>query len=124
MPSEELLRLAKRYTWWLEPKTALEYPQRVIARVMDMGTFEDLHLLGEAVGEDSLRATLATADYQLRIRFVRYDRMLGHLQARLRRVALLVIDELGFVPFDRAGGELLFNLIARPLRAAPHHRDD
>ena len=29
-----------------------------------------------------------------------------------RRVALLIIDELGFVPFDRAGGELLFNLIA------------
>ena len=25
---------------------------------------------------------------------------------------LLIIDELGFVPFDRAGGELLFNLIA------------
>ncbi len=42
----------------------------------------------------------------------RDDRMLGNLQARLRRVALLVIDELGFVPFDRAGGELLFNLIA------------
>ena len=31
---------------------------------------------------------------------------------RLRRVSLLIIDELGFVPFDRAGGELLFNLIA------------
>ena len=42
----------------------------------------------------------------------RDDRMLGQLQARLRRVGLLVIDELGFVPFDRAGGELLFNLIA------------
>jgi DNA replication protein DnaC len=42
----------------------------------------------------------------------RDDRMLGQLQARLRRVALLIIDELGFVPFDRAGGELLFNLIA------------
>ena len=25
---------------------------------------------------------------------------------------MLIIDELGFVPFDRAGGELLFNLIA------------
>lgn len=42
----------------------------------------------------------------------RDDRMLGQLQTRLRRVALLIIDELGFVPFDRAGGELLFNLIA------------
>lgn len=42
----------------------------------------------------------------------RDDRMLGQLQARLRRVGLLIIDELGFVPFDRVGGELLFNLIA------------
>jgi DNA replication protein DnaC len=42
----------------------------------------------------------------------RDDRMLGHLQAKLRRVSLLIIDELGFVPFDRVGGELLFNLIA------------
>jgi DNA replication protein DnaC len=31
----------------------------------------------------------------------------------MRRVVdLLILDELGFVPFDRAGGELLFNLIA------------
>jgi DNA replication protein DnaC len=29
----------------------------------------------------------------------------------LRRVEVLIIDELGFVPFDRVGGELLFNLI-------------
>jgi DNA replication protein DnaC len=40
------------------------------------------------------------------------DRTLGHLQARLRRVSLLIIDELGFVPFDRVGEEPLFNLIA------------
>lgn len=29
-----------------------------------------------------------------------------------RRVDLLICDELGFVPFDRAGGELLFNLLS------------
>ena len=29
-----------------------------------------------------------------------------------QRVALLIVDELGFVPFDRTGGELLFNLLA------------
>jgi DNA replication protein DnaC len=28
------------------------------------------------------------------------------------RVDLLILDELGFVPFDRTGGELLFNLVA------------
>lgn len=38
-------------------------------------------------------------------------RELGRLQRRLQQVDLLVLDELGFVPFDRAGGELLFNLL-------------
>jgi len=41
----------------------------------------------------------------------RDHRELTRLQQRLLRVDALIIDELGFVPFDRAGGELLFNLI-------------
>ncbi len=39
-------------------------------------------------------------------------RELGRAQRRLERVDLLILDEVGFVPFDRAGGELLFNAIA------------
>jgi DNA replication protein DnaC len=39
-------------------------------------------------------------------------RELGRLHRRLQRVDLLILDELGFVPFDRVGGELLFNLLA------------
>jgi DNA replication protein DnaC len=39
-------------------------------------------------------------------------RALSRLQERLRRVALLVIDELGFVPFEKAGGELLFDVLS------------
>jgi DNA replication protein DnaC len=39
-------------------------------------------------------------------------RELGRMQQRMRKVELLIVDELGFVPFDRAGGELLFNLLA------------
>jgi DNA replication protein DnaC len=42
----------------------------------------------------------------------RDGRELTRLQRRMGRVDLLVLDELGFVPFDRTGGELLFNLIA------------
>lgn len=42
----------------------------------------------------------------------RDTRELGRLQRRLMRVELLILDELGFVPFDRTGGELLFNVIA------------
>lgn len=39
-------------------------------------------------------------------------RELSRLQRRLAGVQLLIVDELGFIPFDRAGGELLFNLLA------------
>jgi DNA replication protein DnaC len=39
-------------------------------------------------------------------------RALTRLQQRLLRVDVLIVDELGFVPFDRVGGELLFNLLA------------
>lgn len=39
-------------------------------------------------------------------------RELGRLQRRLDRADLLILDEVGFVPFDRAGGELLFNAMA------------
>lgn len=42
----------------------------------------------------------------------RDSRELGRTQRRLDRVDLLILDEVGFVPFDRAGGELLFNAIA------------
>jgi DNA replication protein DnaC len=42
----------------------------------------------------------------------RDTRELSRLQRRLTRLQLLIVDELGFVPFDRAGGELLFNLLA------------
>lgn len=37
---------------------------------------------------------------------------LGRLQRRYQKVDLLVLDELGFVPFDKQGGELLFNLLS------------
>ena len=37
---------------------------------------------------------------------------LGRYHRRLERVDLLITDELGFVPFDRQGGELLFHVLA------------
>ena len=46
-------------------------------------------------------------------------RTLSRLQERLRRASLLLLDELGFVPFEKAGGELLFDILsARHERAA------
>lgn len=43
----------------------------------------------------------------------RDERVLTHFHKKLHSVDLLIIDELGFVPFERAGGELLFNLFAK-----------
>ena len=51
------------------------------------------------------------ADLVRQLLEARDARELGRLQRRLLRVDVLIIDELGFVPFDRVGGELLFNLI-------------
>ncbi len=42
----------------------------------------------------------------------RDERELGRFQRKLQRVDLLLVDELGFVPFDRTGGEILFHILA------------
>jgi len=39
-------------------------------------------------------------------------RALSRLHERLRRVTLLIVDELGFVPFEKAGGEMLFDVLS------------
>lgn len=39
-------------------------------------------------------------------------RQLGRLHERLQRCSLRVLDELGFVPFEKAGGELLFDVLS------------
>lgn len=63
--------------------------------------------------------------HRYRVRFFRADDLVRTLiEARdeqavdkllrqLERVDGLIVDELGFVPFDRTGAELLFNLLAR-----------
>jgi DNA replication protein DnaC len=40
------------------------------------------------------------------------ERQLGKLHRRYQNVSLLIVDELGFVPFNKEEGELLFNLLA------------
>ena len=42
----------------------------------------------------------------------RDEKQLGRLHRRFQNVSLLIIDELGFVPFNKMEGELLFNLLA------------
>lgn len=52
------------------------------------------------------------ADLVQQLLEARDNRELARLQRRLQSVRLLIIDELGFVPFDRVGGELLFNVFS------------
>lgn len=42
----------------------------------------------------------------------RSERALGRLRASLKKVDLLVLDELGFVPLPASGAELLFDVVS------------
>jgi DNA replication protein DnaC len=43
----------------------------------------------------------------------RQDRLLQKLLTRIEKFHLLILDELGYVPFSKAGAELLFEVISR-----------
>jgi len=55
---------------------------------------------------------IRAADMVRNLLEARDARTLGRLHQRLLRASLLIVDELGFVPFDRTGGELLFSLLS------------
>lgn len=66
----------------------------------------------EAVKRRYRVAFYRAADLVRELREARDDRQLGRLYRRLQKADLLIVDELGFVPFERAGGELLFHLFS------------
>ena len=59
---ECLRQLASRYVWWKSPDEAMQYPHRVAAQVMNLGTWEDLTAMIEATGEEYLREVLRHAE--------------------------------------------------------------
>ncbi len=74
-------------------------------------------MIATALGVEAARrrrrvAFIRAADLVRELIEARDERTLGRLLKRYERVDLLIVDELGFVPFDRQGGELLFNLLA------------
>ena len=73
--------------------------------------------LAVALGVEAARrrhrvAFVRAADLVRMLIEARDDRVLGRLHKRYQCIELLILDELGFVPFDKAGGELLFNLLS------------
>ncbi|NLI32910.1 MAG: hypothetical protein GX422_09035 [Deltaproteobacteria bacterium] len=62
-PDREMLkRFAARYIWWKTPEEAVEMPERIVAQVMDIGDFDDVQELAEAVGDEYLRHVIADAE--------------------------------------------------------------
>ncbi len=52
------MAMARKYIWWLTPEEAMDFPARIITQVMNIGEFEDVQGVAEALGDDCLRAVL------------------------------------------------------------------
>lgn len=110
---------------------ALQGVSRTKVQALSSGQFiddaEDVVILGPiGTGKTHLAIALGVeaARRRTRVRFVRAaelvrqlveardERQLGRLHRLYQNVMLLIVDELGFVPFDKLEGELLFNLLS------------
>jgi len=58
---EFLRRMARRYIWWQTPDASIKDPLRVIAQVMDMGTFEDIQEVVSVHGKRRMAEALRLA---------------------------------------------------------------
>ena len=50
------------YIWWKSLSEAMQYPERIIAQVMNIGDYDDVQLLVKSIGEESLIKVLRTAE--------------------------------------------------------------
>jgi hypothetical protein len=56
-----LTYFARKYIWWQAPETAVMSPHRIIAQVMNIGTFDDAQALLGRVGEADFKQALREA---------------------------------------------------------------
>ena len=54
--------MAAKYIWWQQPEEAAQRPQRVMAQVMDLGTFADVRALEKAAGPAALAEVIRGAE--------------------------------------------------------------
>jgi len=58
VPHPDLIRVARRLVWWESPEQALTNKQRFLAQVMNIGTWTDIKLVEQVVGESAFEAVL------------------------------------------------------------------
>lgn len=58
----ELDRLARIYSWDMKPDEARRWPHRLLRRVMDVGTLDDIVLMERHIGREELKRALDTAE--------------------------------------------------------------
>jgi len=59
---ELLHELASRYIWWKAADDAVQYPQRVMAQVMNIGDYADVLRLARLFGDEALRDVIRQAE--------------------------------------------------------------
>lgn len=55
------MSLAKTYIWWKSPDEALEFPERIITQVMNMGDWTDVRIMEKTIPRETLRDALQNA---------------------------------------------------------------
>lgn len=54
--------LAAKYIWWQSPEEAVERPLRVMAQVMNLGTYQDVRVLEKSAGAEALAHVVRHAE--------------------------------------------------------------
>ena len=54
-------KLASRYVWWNSPEWAYEHPDIFLSNVMNLGNWDDIQSLRQAVGDRVLKQVLRAA---------------------------------------------------------------
>lgn len=62
MQTALLSKLAAKYIWWKRPEEALQYPDRIVLQVMNIGDYDDVQELAGLLGDDTLRRVISSAE--------------------------------------------------------------
>lgn len=60
--NREFRRLAQIYSWDMRIEEAVDWPERLLRRVMDIGTLEDIASMERTIGKPPLVAALTSAE--------------------------------------------------------------